>query len=720
LLSIVVLEQAGTLAVEACAALLAALGARVVRVETEEDASDGGRAGPALRRLLYGGKERVRLAAGDGHSQTKLRELVAAADVVLVNAALDHDGTIWGSLIGEPPKDKIVCAISPRGTEEREVSAATRDVLIQAACGLMAVTGDSTERPEFARIPIAHLTAAVVALTSVLAALRVRDHDGAGQLIDVSLIEVMVDQLRTHVGLVGAGETRGFRIGCRHPLCSPWNVYNARDGWVMICSASDAQWDAILQQIGHADLRGNARLASAVGRRRNMDEVDALMQQWASGHTIDAVVAAMNSINVPVAPALQPHEVPNDALLIESGIVQRIPSALGETASAPRLAFRYSRTRLTGLAASNVCLSTDTVRNDDREAASKREASGPQANAASPVRFPLEGLRVVEVTRYAAGPLAGYILQSLGAEVIKIEPPGGEESRQWAPRYGHVSGYFANFNAGKRFACIDLKAPGGRKQLQELIGSADILLHNMRPGAMDVLGFGADKIASQFPFLIYCAISGFGMQAPKIAAFDTAIQARLGLTGLIGEGDRPIRVGYSIADQLAGHYAAAAVMGAVLERDRTGKGQIVDVAMADAIAWLTHLGWSPQNAPEPLAVIQYCAANGWVVAIGESQALEAAIGATEARTLTRADLVQRLAQGGIHAAAVLEVGEVLQQSVIRNRRSLFDVRTSSGSTAPLLVAPLGLTRAPVCRPQHVGETGDANSALFPTAGVPAA
>lgn len=690
LAGVLVVERAGRLAVAACGHLLAALGARVVRIETAEDAIAASEAGSARRRLLHGGKN---VLAFTGDAERLTGEWLAAADVVLLEplAGESAASSAWRSVGKEPLPHAVVCMVSPAGLGQTDLPPNASDALVQAACGLMAVTGESEERPDLARVPITELTGAVVALTAVLAALRVRRRDGVGQLIDLSLTEAMADQLRTHVGLVGAGQTRGFRIGCRHPLCSPWNVYRARDGWVVICSASDQNWRGILGQIGRDELRDDERYARAPDRARRSAEVDALVQAWTAERSIEDVVAKMTEIDVPAGPALDACQVPDDALLRDCGTVQT-----AQGGSAPRLAFRLSGspTRLTA----------------DVRAASAVPPAAARVAASAAARLPLEGIRVIELTRYAAGPLPGYLLSSLGAEVIKIEPPGGEETRTWKPRFGNVSGYFANFNAGKRFVSLDLKKSSERHRLRDLIASADVLLHNMRPGAMERLGFGADALSADFPKLVYCAISGYGSQGPKLAAFDTVIQARLGLTALIGDGRTPRRIGYSIADQLAGHYAAAGVVAALIDRDATGAGQVVDVSMADATAWLTHLAWSENRPAEGGIPCRVRAVDGWVIADPDENAVNRALD-VEPRTLTRSDLLRQLEACGIAAAAVLEVDEVLRQPALRARGSVYDV-LSDDAPVPVFIAPFGLMGTPVRRAQAIGNAGQDNESLL--------
>jgi crotonobetainyl-CoA:carnitine CoA-transferase CaiB-like acyl-CoA transferase len=343
------------------------------------------------------------------------------------------------------------------------------------------------------------------------------------------------------------------------------------------------------------------------------------------------------------------------------------------------------------------------VRDDAMAPAAQRPATAAGGAA------PLAGVRVVEITRFTAGPIAGLVLAGLGAEVIKIESPGGEESRKWTPRFGAVSGYFANYNAGKRSVVLDLRQAEGRRGLEALVADADVLLQNVRPGVMDEIGLGAEAATRRHQRLVYASLNGYGLDGPKLAALDTVIQAEYGLTTLIGDGNVPCRMGFSIADQLAGHITALGILAAIARRDVTGRGGIVDTAMGDAIAWLTQLAW-PEGHGAIGACSRWTASDGWIVAATDAETARAALG--DGAGAARADMVARLAQRGILAAPVLEPHEVFGQPVIQRRRSVYEIATQGGGRARVLVPPLGLTGTPVLRPPRLADLGEDGAALL--------
>ena len=699
-----VVERAGRIATAACASLLAALGARVVRAELTGEEQRLAQMSIPECTLRIGSKERVRLMPGNATFDSDWRRLHAAADVLLFDppCADDPDRGIVHSWLAAGAGNKILCAISPAGLQGDDLPVEASDPLVQAAGGLMAVTGTQGGRPEFVRVPVAELSAAVIAVTAILAALRVRDRDGSGQLIDLSLIEVMADQLRTHVPMIAAGNTRGFRIGCRHPICCPWNVYRAIDGWVMICSASDMQWQGLLDVIGRPELKSDARFATSAARREHASQVDELVQAWVGRRNIEQGVAAITALNVPAGPALSIAQVVADKLLQEYRVVDRLNRTGQGDQFVPFNAMRLSRTPARQpVAPTTAC---DEIPRD-------LTARSPPTSRVEQARMPLDGIRVIELSRYAAGPLAGFVLASLGAEVIKIESPGGEDCRAWVPQFGGVSGYFANYNAGKRSLVLDLREAHAREQLSALIAGADVVLQNLRPEVMERMGFGANEVTARHPRIVYASVSGFGLDGPKLAALDTVMQGRLGLTALIGDGEVPLRVGYSIADQLAGHFAAAGILAALTERGQSGRGQIVDIGMASAIAWLTHLAW-PDGESAVVATSQWESSDGWIVASAASAAVTHVLGSAPTTGMTRLALVRKLAAHGITAARVLEVDEVLALSVIRNRGSLHDVDTGDGASASVFIAPLGLALTPALRPARMAVLDEDRAALL--------
>jgi CoA:oxalate CoA-transferase len=207
---------------------------------------------------------------------------------------------------------------------------------------------------------------------------------------------------------------------------------------------------------------------------------------------------------------------------------------------------------------------------------------------------PLSGIRVADFSHVMAGPYASYLLRLLGAEVIKIEPPGrGDPMRNYGGdrRYDGMAPAFIAANAGKKSIVLDLKNPAQLEVARKIIAQSDVLLENFRPGVMARLGLGLDAVRALRPDLIYCSVSGYGQSGPlrDWPAIDNIVQATSGMMSLGGEEDGPpTRVGFPVVDTLTGQTAAFAILAALMRRQRGGGGDYIDVAMLDAtLAFMT-------------------------------------------------------------------------------------------------------------------------------------
>ena len=342
---------------------------------------------------------------------------------------------------------------------------------------------------------------------------------------------------------------------------------------------------------------------------------------------------------------------------------------------------------------------------------------------------PFTGVKILDFTRVLAGPYASYQLALLGADVIKVESRDGDDMRfgnranDWEKR-GLAAPWVA-VNAGKRSITLDLKKPKAIEIVKRLAAKADVVMENFRPGVMDKLGIGYETLKAINPRLIYCAVSGFGQVGPgaKTAAFDGMIQAMSGLMSITGfPANGPTRVGFAGADVMSGATAAFGVASALYQRTHTGKGQLVDVAMIDAVmAYLAQqftehmMTGRVHEQAENLSVTRKPTGNlfktrdGWIVlavmtdpqfqrlmkTLGREDALadprfadwptrirnnkalheivEAAL-----KKETSATWVERFAQADVPAGRVLTIPETAKLDHFRHRTVLQDVETEHG------------------------------------------
>jgi formyl-CoA transferase len=208
----------------------------------------------------------------------------------------------------------------------------------------------------------------------------------------------------------------------------------------------------------------------------------------------------------------------------------------------------------------------------------------------------LEDVMVLDLSRVLAGPYCTMMLADLGAEVIKVEVPGrGDDTRQWGPPFaGGESAYYLSTNRGKKSITVNLKTQRGREIVRDLVCRADVVVENFRSGTMDEWGLGYDALSVANPYLVYCAITGYGQTGPysQRPGYDFIIQAQGGIMSITGpEEGPPMKVGVAIVDITAGLYAAVAILSALHERVQSRQGQYVDISLLDAqVAWLANVG----------------------------------------------------------------------------------------------------------------------------------
>jgi CoA:oxalate CoA-transferase len=341
---------------------------------------------------------------------------------------------------------------------------------------------------------------------------------------------------------------------------------------------------------------------------------------------------------------------------------------------------------------------------------------------------PLSDLTVIDLSRVLAGPYATMVLADLGARVIKVErPDGGDDARAYGPFIKGHSAYFASINRGKQSIALDLKSPQDRVIFEALLEKADVLIDNYRPGVMARLGYGWEGLAARYPRLIHAATSGFGQTGPdsQKAAYDMVVQAMGGIMSVTGHpGGPPTRVGTSVGDITAGLFTVIGIMAALHDRDRTGKGQFVDVAMLDgqiailenAIARYAATGQSPgplgarHPSITPFAAYS-CADAPIVIAAGNDQlfaALQQALGvaddprfgSNEARTTHAEELaavledvlltqpvahwLPKLEAAGVPCGPLNNIGQALANPQVKARNMV--VHTALPDGTPLIAA----------------------------------
>ena len=310
--------------------------------------------------------------------------------------------------------------------------------------------------------------------------------------------------------------------------------------------------------------------------------------------------------------------------------------------------------------------------------------------------LPLDGIRVLELARFQAGPRGGMILSDLGAEVIKIEAIGGEETRKHPPIVRGQSVYFTVYNRGKKSVCLDLRSARGKEVFAALVQKADIVLENFRPGVMHAMGFDYEQLRVLNPGIILVSVSGFGQYGPyrDRPAFDSLGQAMSGLMSLTGQQDgKPIGTASSVVDRYTALHATIGTLAALRHRERTGEGQIVDVCLLDSALTMVEIptsyylatGAQGGEGGRP----PYKTKDGWVVIAAAGRDMAAALMA--------------MVRGG--ASAEGDSTAMAGSTGIDSRRALIEQWCAARSTDEVCkaVSDAGIPVAPVRTVPQVAE-----------------
>ncbi len=352
---------------------------------------------------------------------------------------------------------------------------------------------------------------------------------------------------------------------------------------------------------------------------------------------------------------------------------------------------------------------------------------------------PLDHITVLDLTRVLSGPYCTMLLADMGARVVKVEQPRkGDDTRAWGPPFlDGESAYFLSVNRNKESLTLDFKRPEGRALLDRLIARADVLVENFRPGTLARLGLDYPSLAPAHPRLVYCAISGFGQRGPRSreAGYDAVVQAEGGLMSITGpSGGQPFRLGVAIADIASGMFAAQGITLALLARERTGRGQAVDISMLDSVAALltyqAGIYFATGRAPERMGnrhptIVPYEtfeAADGeFVLAVGNDdqwrrfsevagldlgdrfatnrarvegyEALRPLL-AARLRESPRRHWIERLTAVGVPCGSVRDLAEVFADPQIHARDMVTDLHHSAAGPIRVLGTPLKLSDTP--------------------------
>lgn len=700
---LLVVEHGDRLAATVCGSILAHLGAEVAVLESE---CPPARHKWTSRASSLLGKRSVMLR--DGHSDDLLpTQLLRSCDIVLKSSDVSPNFS------HTPAPEQIVCDITAFGAEGPLSGIPYSDSLVQAISGLADTTGEPDNAPSLIGFPFCEISAGIYAAAAALVALNVRRKRGFGQFIDIALFDCAVSSLSTFLPFHAVGK-KVTRSGNRHSLAAPWNAYRASDGWVLICTATDDQWRrlcGILDQPALAQTPGFATNAERIAKR---GEVDAAIQQWTGTLTVNECIERLTAIEIACGPVLTLGQLASEPNLLHRRMIRRAMDPMGgREITVPANPLSVS---LFGSAGELRVPAADEDRSYIASLLARRKP--PHALHAKPdCSKPLAGMRVLEIGQYTTAPLVGRQLGALGAEVFKIEPPGGEGSRAWPPTQGNRGYFFAFSNSDKRSLELDLRKDAHRSSFSALLKTADVLVENLKPGSLARLGFSPEQLLEINPRLIYCGISGFGASStyPGRPAFDTVVQAMSGFMDLTRANGVPTKAGISAADIVGGAFGLLSILAALEIRDQTGRGQSLDVSMQDAAVSATASLWS--RTPNRVSAGFVRCSDGYICIELDGISVDDALDRMGYTVLTagkasREQFIAKAQETAVSAAPVYSVSEVACSQQAAARRLIIERQGEDGRTWPLLNSPLRLSLTPPRVERPIGELGEANKELL--------
>lgn len=691
---IIVVEYGSRIGVGICGSLLAQLGATVVLVEPSQataSISHKWRSRPhfAIDKLSI-------VLRDDVEDRARLATLLERADVIVTSSDVDR----FENIQAESART-ILCDITAFGADGPLAGQPGSELQVQALSGIMDTTGLADGSPTPIAVPIAEIMAGVHGAASVLAALHERDRSGLGQTVDSALFDSAFASMATFLPAVLMGsEGQAKRLGNRHAMIAPWNVHQAKDGWLLLCANSNAQWQRLCELMARPELAADPGLARMADRVARVDEIDRAIGCWISAHTVESALGLLERASISSGPIVKIERFPRERNIEHRKLIAEVHDA------------RSGKDYFVARPPLRVGLSVDNaprlpVPDQDRDSVLRITQRDGQASRPrrEPRNLPLAGLQVLEIGHYTTVPLCARHLANLGAEVIKIEPPEGEPVRTFPPLKEGVGIYFQYTNSDKKSLTLDLNRADDCETLKRLIETSDVLIENLRPGALARRGFSWTTMRDINPTLIYCSVSGFGVDSiyAQRPAVDSVIQAMSGMMDVIIAGGVPVKSGISTADLLGAQFALVAILGALRLRGTAGSGRHIDLSMQDIAAWACQTAWN--EGPRPAVAVLECRDGFALVEQSETDVRTRLRDLTlQPEALDRDQLIAALGRINLAATPILAARELPHHPQTAARALWFEVE-KDGTRWPMLKSPLRLSATPPRVTAPMGSAG---------------
>jgi crotonobetainyl-CoA:carnitine CoA-transferase CaiB-like acyl-CoA transferase len=588
--------------------LLADAGAEVISVEPpggdplrrmSATGAELGREDSALFRFLHAGKKSVVGRSGGA----RIRALLEEADLVVEAFGLATDAgerLDVSSLRAERP-ERTLLSITPWGRKGPWADRPASEFTLQAESGSIGVRGLPGREPFQAGGRITEWVGGTFAAVAALAAVRASQQTGRGQHVDFSLLEVMHIASTNYADLLFRLMTGGAEDAELPPYPAQTvetpSIEPTRDGYVGFCTNTRQQFSDFLVLIDRPDLQEDEQLAQFAGRLMRFDEWNAIIHANTRQRTTAELIEMASLLRIPVAPICNGETVTQHEQLVARNVF--VPDATGRFVQ-PRRPFRIDDEDppppRPAPALGDSGGSTDEARfESSRErapAGSQGTASESSEQARAASRLPLEGLRILDMTAWWAGPSATHMLACLGAEVIHVESTtrpdgmrmvGGMLAAQH-PDWWEASPFFLAANSNKKAITLDLASARGRELVEGLVARCDAVVENFTPRVLEGFGLTWERIHELNPQAIFVRMPAFGLSGPwrDNTGFAQTMEQLSGLAWLTGHPDDQPRIQRGPCDPLAGMHAALALLVALAERDASGVGHLVECTMVEA------------------------------------------------------------------------------------------------------------------------------------------
>jgi len=688
--NILILEIGTRTAVGACGSLMAQIGANVVVVETPNDEKKGKWSN---RSMSVAGKKSITINSKSKGDMLLLDDLIVKSDVIILSS--DYDTTFKTHFNSKRPDKQIICNITAFGQVGPLANRGSEEAIIQALSGIAETTGPHDDNPIISNLPFLEISSSIFAASAILAGLIYRKNKGKGQRIEVSIFDTAINQLINFLPLEFAGQ-KVTRSGNRHPLHYPWGSYKTINGYILMCSVTTEQFKKIAKAIGSDDLMDDDRFSTSAARRNHYLVFEERLIAWTSSRTVEECEKIMSALSIPCGKVISINDLRDDCNLIHrKSISKAYDEQLKKEVEIPS-------SPIHGHPFSGV-----TPRNIVQKNKNKAEIINLLKYISSPLANefclsdevykdrPLDGITVVEIGQYTVAPLVSKCLGSMGADVIKIEPPIGDAIRRSAPlREDGESYIFALSNTDKKGLVLDIKTEKDLNKLKKLLTHTDILVENLKPGTLAKLGLNSQTLAKEFPHLIYCSINGFGNDSayPGRPALDTVIQAMSGIMSLTTKNEVPYKTGSSISDMVGGEIGLFSVLAGLMLRDTQSIATHFDISMQDASMWLTQMQWSNDEVTKDESKV-FKTKDGHVVAIINS------VNRHKIQDLISLDydkktLINILTGFNIECSDVLTISEVLESEHLKACSLLVNKPTEDQSNWIVVASPMKLLSTP--------------------------